>query len=385
MASLRRHKTSSFWYACFTGPDGRRLQRSTGETDKKRALKIANEYEGVAGIGRMGLLTERHARKVIGDIFQIANRGQVLQLETIGDYFKRWLESKKIQMKPKAFVRYSQLVGDFLKWIAPRAGFGLNHLSSVELAKFRDYYAKQKSAGTVNTALAVIQTALQDACNDHLIDFNEATRVKRLDETRAQERRPFTQEELANILAACDPEWKGMVLTGLYVGGLRIGDVADLCWENIDLATKQIRLKTEKTGKYKALPIAGPLLRYWKEMAGANPRGPLFPGAYAIRRRNVSSSQLSNLFHDILAKAGLVEKRSHHKKAKGRNAKRQSAGLGFHCLRYTTTSMLKNAGVSDAVAREIVGHESAAISRIYSRFENKTLADALDRLPDDLI
>jgi integrase len=382
MASLRWLPNSRYAIACFTGADGRRYQRSTKETDKKRAQKIADQYEECAFIARRGLLTERQARKVIADIFQIANRGQALQLETIGHYFRRWLESKRIQMKSKAFDRYAQLMGDFLKWIAPRSSFGLGHLSSLELAKFRDYYAQNKSPSTVNTALAVIQTALQDACNDHLIDFNEATRVKRLEETRVQERRPFTREEFGRILAACDAEWKGMVLTGLYVGGLRIGDVADLCWENVDLATKQIRLKTEKTGKYKLLPIAGPLYRYWKQIAGPSPRGPLFPKAYGIRRRNNASSQLSNQFYDVMVRAGLVEKRTHHRKGEGRNAKRQSTGLGFHCLRYTATSMLKNAGVSDAVTREIIGHESAAVSRIYSRFEDKTLADALAKLPD---
>src|SRR5271165_6351691 len=74
MASLRRFSDSKFWYACFTGPDGRRLQHSTKETDRKRAQKIADQYEGVADTGRMGLLTERQARKVIGEIFQISNR-----------------------------------------------------------------------------------------------------------------------------------------------------------------------------------------------------------------------------------------------------------------------------------------------------------------------
>ena len=94
MASLRRFSDSKFWYACFTGPDGRRAQRSTKETDRKRAQKIADQYEGVADTGRMGLLTERQARKVIGEIFQISNR-HALVSETINDYFTHWLASKK--------------------------------------------------------------------------------------------------------------------------------------------------------------------------------------------------------------------------------------------------------------------------------------------------
>jgi integrase len=64
---------------------------------------------------------------------------------------------------------------------------------------------------------------------------------------------------------------------------------------------------------------------------------------------------------DGSTKAGLFEKRDHHGKGKGRDLKRATGGLGFHCLRHTATTLLKAGGVSDAVAREIIGHESAAV------------------------
>jgi hypothetical protein len=38
--------------------------------------------------------------------------------------------------------------------------------------------------------------------------------------------------------------------------------------------------------------------------------------------------------------------------------------------------------VSDAVAREIAGHESAAISRIYSHLDARTLRATIEALPD---
>jgi integrase len=383
MASLRRFSDSKFWHACFTGSDGRRLQRSTKETDRKRAQKIADHYEGVADTGRMGLLTERQARKVIGEIFQISNR-HALVSEAIGDYFTRWLASKKNRIGHKSFLRYSHLIDAFLKWIGPRASFGLNHLSSVELSRFRDYLVTKKSPATVNVALAVIQTALEDAFNDGLVDANEAARVKKLDERTKgdRQRRAFTLPELSKILDAADPEWKGMVLTSLYAGGMRLGDVADLRWEFIDLGNREIRFTTEKTGRQTILPIAEPLYRQWKTIAGDSPRGPLFPRAFALRQRDIPTSALSNQFYKILTKAGLVEKRDHHGKGKGRDAKRASGGLGFHCLRHTATTLLKAGGVSDAVAREIIGHESAAVSRTYSHIDAATLLAALDKLPD---
>src|SRR5260370_17683858 len=102
-----------------------------------------------------------------------------------------------------------------------------------------------------------------------------------------------------------------MVLAGLYIGGSRLGDVADLKWEYIDLATKEIRFKTEKTDRPKPLPIAAPLYRYWKQIAGESPRGPLFPRAFALRQRDIPTSALSNQFYKIFTKAGLFEKHNH--------------------------------------------------------------------------
>ena len=43
---------------------------------------------------------------------------------------------------------------------------------------------------------------------------------------------------------------------------------------------------------------------------------------------------------------------------------------------------LKNAGVSDVIARDIIGHESEAISRNYTHIETETKRLALDSMPD---
>jgi hypothetical protein len=45
MASLRKIPGCKNWIACYTLPDGRRRQRSTGTADRKTAVRIANEAE----------------------------------------------------------------------------------------------------------------------------------------------------------------------------------------------------------------------------------------------------------------------------------------------------------------------------------------------------
>jgi Mn-dependent DtxR family transcriptional regulator len=44
--------------------------------------------------------------------------------------------------------------------------------------------------------------------------------------------------------------------------------------------------------------------------------------------------------------------------------------------------LLKNAGVSEAVARDIIGHDSEQMSRHYTHIEDAAKREALDKLPD---
>ncbi|MGH7976263.1 MAG: tyrosine-type recombinase/integrase [Limisphaerales bacterium] len=78
----------------------------------------------------------------------------------------------------------------------------------------------------------------------------------------------------------------------------------------------------------------------------------------------------------------MAKERTHKSKSKGRDAKRQLNEISFHSLRHTATSLLKNAGVSDVVARDIIGHESAAVSQNYTHIETETKRVALGKLPD---
>src|SRR6478672_11611795 len=105
MASLRRFKDSRFWFACFTGPGGERVQRSTKEIDRRRAQKIADQFEDAARQARLGFLVERQARKVIGEIYEISTRER-LRSDSIRDFFTRWLARVGVELNHKTFRRY---------------------------------------------------------------------------------------------------------------------------------------------------------------------------------------------------------------------------------------------------------------------------------------
>jgi integrase len=331
-----------------------------------------------------GRFIETRARKAIADIFAIANAA-ALPSSTVHDFLVSWLKRKQLEADENTAARYASIVSQFRKHIGPKAGWDIASISAADITGFRDALAERLAPGSVNLSVKVLRIAFGQARRDGLVDVNQAERVTLLKRRDEAIRRPFTLDELRRLLAAADEEWQGMILFGIYTGQ-RLGDIATLDWRNVDLQNGELRLVTGKTGRRQIMPLAAPLVR-WLESAstGNEPEAPLFPGANAIMVRQGRAGGLSNQFACILAAAGLAPKKSHHAKVgsrKGRGASRQQSELSFHSLRHTTTTLLKSAGVSDAVAREFVGHDSAAVSANYTHIPVTTLKSAVDKMPD---
>src|SRR5262249_45436094 len=108
----------------------------------------------------------------------------------------------------------------------------------------------------------------------------------------------------------------------------------------------------------------------------------LHPRAYAIVKRERRTGSLSNQFSDLLAQAGLRERKTHHKQKDGRASRRASAGLSFHSLRHTATSFLHEAGILAAVAQAFVGHDREAIPALYTHVGTESLLKAANALPE---
>jgi integrase len=292
------------------------------------------------------------------------------------------LRRKQIEAGPKTHQRYSAVIERFLKFLGPRANKDIAHLTSKEIAAFRDELSKQLTIGTVNISVKIIRAALAQARRDGLVDVNEGERVTLLKRTTKFERRPFTLRELKRVIEVADDEWRGMILCGLYTGQ-RLGDIAGLTWNNVDLRRRELRFVTGKTGRRQIIPIARALADYLESLPALDdPCAPLFPRAHSTRQRNIPTGTLSNQFYRILVAAGLADARTHQSTGKGRSSKREQNELSFHCLRHTTTSLMKNAGISPAIVQEFIGHDSATISSHYTHIETEAMQKAANALPD---
>jgi integrase len=381
MASLRRKPNSQYWFACFTLPNGQRAQRSTKTTNRKLALKLAEEYEA-ASRTRM---TEVQVRRVLSDLHRM-HSGAALNSTSTREFLDQWMRSKGGTVSAGTRVTYEAVVRDFCAFLGSRAEAELLYLTKADIAAFRDKVASTRAASTANKQLKILRVALQQAWRDGVLDDNPAAKVPLLKGPLEQvTRRPFRLEELQRLLRAADGDWKGVILFGVYTGQ-RLGDLARLRWSNLDLEQGTLAFTTRKTHRRQILPLARPLLAWLEPLAetGVVRDGPIFPALSSAVEKSGRVGTLSNRFSDLMASAGIVQARSHRRKVDGagRDGRRTAGALSFHSLRHTATSLMKNAGVSPAVVQEFVGHDSKVMSEHYTHIELASLRQAADALPE---
>ena len=377
MASIHRSQGRSNWYCAFTDASGKRRFRSTGVKDRSEAKLICNNMELAVREARSRSLSQKRARALIeGTIGLIkGSSGESLEKASAQEFIQNWMSDIKTRVALSTFESYSGIAKAFLRFLGKRTTDSIARITVKDIRAYRDSSLKVLSTGTVNCHLRMLNLIFDSAVAEDLMDKNPARSVGQVARFDKQTRRPFTDQELRTALSSAPPEWKTAIFIGYYTG-LRLGDVANLKWENVDLRLGEYSVKTQKTGRQVINALAAPLLRHLERISGFSDSPYLMPGL-AERATN----KLSIEFNAILGKAGLIEKTNYRKyKAEGR--RRKYAGLSFHCLRHTTTSALKNTGTTSAIAGDIVGHDSEGISRNYPKIETETKRKALNRLPD---
>lgn len=111
----------------------------------------------------------------------------------------------------------------------------------------------------------------------------------------------FTPEEVKRMLQVLPSEWCSMVICCLYTGGQRIGDVALLCWEQIDMERRQLSLVTGKTGRSMSIPTVD---RFMEHLRIFLETARIFIHAW---RRNISgAAYISYQFRKELEYAGIT-------------------------------------------------------------------------------
>jgi integrase len=378
MASIWRHPESKYYMGCFTAADGRQLKRSTRETNKNRALAIAQAWEQAEGMGRDGYLTtEEQFRRVLTQSFERITGKKLNPEPTVREWLERWLKTEQGAVAFSTHRRYSQVVRDFLTFLGTRTELRLEALTTEDFLAFRDALLSEgRTPQTANlTVRKVLKRPFTMAFNEGIISRNPVAGVRHLIGVRC-EKGVFSPEQIVQLLTVAQGDWKGLILVGYFTGG-RLSDLAQLRWENIDLVEHAISFRQKKTDAKIRIPIHPELLDYLKTLprVRTDDSKPLFSTLHHLP--GTGRNGLSMAFKRIMERAGIDDGVARERS--GQHGHKVSL-LSFHSLRHSFTSALANAGVPADIRQKLTGHADAKSHQIYSHHEFATVAKAIQRI-----
>ena len=373
---------SPFWIACFNGigSDGRvrRLKRSTKTTDRKLAQKMADEWEALEKLAGEKRLTESQCRKVIAQMYE-RTVGEPLHFKTAREYLTEWVESKKNETELRAWLKYDQIVTDFLAHIGVKADRLLREITPADIRSYRDALKRKGlAAPTVNHAVKILRMPFKAAHDAGYIDINPNTKntvrpVK--EEARNVAKDVFTREQLSELVKAAPSEdWTGAILCGYYTG-LRLRDIADLQWSAVDLQGRIIKVTTRKTGKTVTVPIHPQFAAWLERQTRGIGKAPVFPTLAG--KAGGGKSGLSMAFRRIMERAKIKGRLLREANGVGRS----QSSLSFHSLRHGFVSAMANAGVAQELRQKLTGHASAEMNAQYTHHELESLRAAVSVIP----
>jgi integrase len=371
-----------FWIACFNGvgSDGRvrRFKRSTKTTDRKLAQKMADEWEALEKLAGEKRLTESQCRKVIAQMYE-RTVGEPLHFKTAREYLTEWVESKKNETELRAWLKYDQIVTDFLAHVGVKADRLLREITPADIRSYRDALKRKGlAAPTVNHAVKILRMPFKAAHDAGYIDINPNTKntvrpVK--DEARDVEKDVFTREQLSELVKAAPSEdWTGAILCGYYTG-LRLRDIADLQWSAVDLEGRIIKVTTRKTGKTVTVPIHPQFAAWLDKQTRGIGKAPVFPTLAG--KAGGGKSGLSMAFRRIMERAKIKGRLLREANGVGRS----QSSLSFHSLRHGFVSAMANAGVAQELRQKLTGHASAEMNAQYTHHELESLRAAVSVIP----
>lgn len=195
------------------------------------------------------------------------------------------------------------------------ARISLNNLSGAIVAQYRDDRLTVVQSGSVRRELIILRHVFEVAIREWAIPIgqNPCRQMRLPQDSRSRERRLLGNDERL-LLAAIAPrtEWyMRPLLTLLVETGMRRGELLSICWRDVDLATRTIRILNTKNGHPRRIPLTPAAV----STLAALPRigeevrvFPLTPNAVRLtwerlrKRANLPNLRLHDLRHEAVSR-----------------------------------------------------------------------------------
>ncbi len=321
-------KRAGIYYIKLTAPDGTRLRRSTGTTDRKKA--------------------EEYHDKLKAELWDLARLKKKPQ-RTWDEAALRWLQEKKHKKSYKDDVFRIRFFTQYLR------GKRLDQVNRDMVDGIITRHLARTASTTKDRYVALLRAIFRIAMREwEWIETMPAFKTyARNVKTRV---RWLTRAQADRILAELPVHQQDLMLFALATG-LRQGNIKRLTWDQVDLPRRIVTLEHSETKNGEALgvPLNDLAVSVLTRRRGMHPRHVFTYRGSPINHVNTKA------WKGALKRAGITDFR-------------------WHDLRHTWASWLRQNDVPTWVLQELGGWKSETMVRRYAHLSVKHLQPFADQL-----
>lgn len=379
---LRKRAGSPFWYAIWR-VDGKQYSESTHETGKLKAQEFLKNKLDEAKAG----ITPANS----SDLHYSDLRALLLK-----NYAENEMSSLRESSEGVEYIDCLKHLDPFFGWEKQDdSGCKVDHITTARIDTFK---AERKAAGaapaTINRSLAALRRM-----------FHLAQRKLRLANVPFIEMLPEPSQPRQGFLSVADYEklyaefgrevknkatgqastpfaYIQPILQTAFYTGMRLGELLNLQWSNVDLAENMIVLRPDqcKNESGREIPMIDGLPATFESLRRADPEADendlVFRGPHGRDRVGsfIKAWRKACVKCAIRTKLNGVETVSHFE------PDGTYRGLVFHDLRRTFVSNMVHAGVPQLEAMAISGHKTPSVFKRYNIESRESKRSAAERV-----
>ena len=284
---------------------------------------------------------------------------------------KEFLEYVKSRYSAKTHHNYSIALNNLAGFLKDEEG--VKNLASVDagmIERFASYRLRSPSRrrkglnvdrSTVNTELKAIKSFLNRAVELGYLRESPARKVRLLGTVRKNPRF-FSEAEVGMIMRDCRDAWAKMIYLMLFLTGMRIGELVNLEWEDVDFENRRITIRSKDFWKPKG-----------KEERAVPMHGVVFCMLGNVERRSrwvftkrdgekVNVHSLETKFRHQLERLGIP-------------------AANLHTWRHTFASYLVMRSGNIRAVQNLLGHRSIRTTEVNAHLSERHLHDVVGLLP----
>lgn len=362
--------------------------------------------------------TKTAAKDALGELLRLQARNidPALARQPIKKFLARWLEDVEDSRAPKTVAAYRADINHVVEHVG---GVRLDKLTPRHVRDMlRSLHNEGLAPKTVLNVRTTLHTAIEQAVNDQVIDWNPVSVVDRPKVDR-DDVTPLTPQQARDVLASLEGHYLYALYAVALAVGLRLGEALGLRWSDVDLdaGVLKVRLQLQrveldglgrhyvlrdlKSKKSKAdIPLPAFAVRalaaHRKEQAEQRLKaGPGWVGGCCDECGGRWDLVFTTPVVRCKPEDGEDVGRLNQRRLPGRpvhpttalNAFKEACEqvgappARFHDLRHTAATLLLAMGVPVAEVQEILRHSSIQVTKdIYGHLEVEHLRGATDKM-----